>query len=110
MHYPEIKLENCIYVCGNICTCCDGGDGNGDDVESPLFQFRCLNWGTRLPSHQTLTRRSVCRLGEMGDGRQANSSSSLLFSPSLKHSQIGDVGTQHLAAILPRLPGLRKLE
>ncbi|EDL87339.1 rCG39088, partial [Rattus norvegicus] len=34
----------------------------------------------------------------------------LLQDLCLKHSQIGDMGTQHLAAILPRLPGLRKLD
>ncbi|XP_052023105.1 protein NLRC5 [Apodemus sylvaticus] len=34
----------------------------------------------------------------------------LLQDLCLSHNQIGDVGTQHLAAILPRLPELRKLD
>lgn len=34
----------------------------------------------------------------------------LLQDLCLRHNQIGDVGTQRLAAILPRLPGLRKLD
>lgn len=34
----------------------------------------------------------------------------LFFSPSLSHNQIGDAGAQHLAAILPGLPELRRVE
>lgn len=57
-----------------------------------------------------LTRRGVGQVRWEMDRRQPDPSSSLLFSPSLSHNQIGDVGTQHLAAVLPRLPELRKLE
>ncbi|XP_029388628.1 protein NLRC5 [Mus pahari] len=41
---------------------------------------------------------------------QGLSRMTLLQDLCLRHNQIGDVGTQHLAAILPRLPELRKLE
>lgn len=59
-----------------------------------------------------LIRRDVGKVGwaVRWDGQLADGSSSLPFSPSLRHNQIGDVGTQNLAALLPRLPGLRKLE
>ncbi|XP_036201322.1 protein NLRC5 isoform X7 [Myotis myotis] len=34
----------------------------------------------------------------------------LFFSPSLSHNQIGDAGAQHLAAVLPGLPELRRVD